>query len=62
MNKTHRLAGRLMFVAGILGLIGAFFPSDKVKMVFLFVPLIAATVIPYIMSYVWCEAYSSFKK
>ncbi|MCI8534987.1 MAG: DUF1648 domain-containing protein [Hungatella sp.] len=61
-NKTHRLAGRLMFVAGILGLIGAFFPSDKVKMVFLFVPLIAATVIPYIMSYVWCEAYSSFKK
>lgn len=51
-----------MFVAGILGLIGAFFPSDKVKMVFLFVPLIAATVIPYIMSYVWCEAYSSFKK
>lgn len=61
-NKTHRLAGRLMFVAGILGLIGAFFPSNKVKMVFLFVPLIAATVIPYIMSYVWCEAYSSFKK
>lgn len=61
-NKTHRLAGRLIFVAGILGLIGAFFPSDKVKMVFLFVPLIAATVIPYIMSYVWCEAYSSFKK
>jgi len=52
-NKTHRLGGRLMFFAGGLGLIGAFLPGDRVKMGMLFVPLMAAVAIPYVMSYVW---------
>lgn len=52
-NKTHRLGGRLMFAAGILGFAGAFLPDDRAKMLLLFVPLMAATIIPYIMSYVW---------
>ncbi|MCI9503755.1 MAG: DUF1648 domain-containing protein [Hungatella sp.] len=52
-NKTHRLAGRLMFGAGLLGFGGAFLPWDRAKMAFLLVPLMAATIIPYVMSYVW---------
>lgn len=52
-NKTHRLGGRLMFCAGIIGFIGAFMPSDRVKMAMLLLPLLAASVIPYVMSYVW---------
>ena len=52
-NKTHRLGGRLMFAAGILGFVGAFLPSDRAKMALLFVPLMAASIIPSIMSYVW---------
>ena len=52
-NKTHRLGGRLMFGAGILGLIGAFVPDEKVKMMMLLAPVTAASVIPVVMSYVW---------
>ena len=52
-NKTHRLGGRLMFGAGILGLIGAFVPNEKVKMMMLLAPVTAASVIPVVMSYVW---------
>ena len=52
-NKTHRLGGRMMFAAGILGLLGAFFPSDKVKMAMLIGPVMVATLVPYVMSYVW---------
>ncbi|MCI9147915.1 MAG: DUF1648 domain-containing protein [Hungatella sp.] len=52
-NKTHRLGGKLMFGAGILGFMGAFLPGEKLKMAMLLVPLAAATIIPYIMSYVW---------
>lgn len=52
-NKTHRLGGKLMFGAGILGFAGAFVPDEKVKMAMLLVPVTAAAVIPYVMSYVW---------
>lgn len=52
-NKTHRLGGRLMFGAGILGFAGAFLPWERMKLVMLFVPLGVATIVPYIMSYVW---------
>lgn len=52
-NKTHRLGGRMMFAAGLVGFAGAFFPSDRVKMILLLAPLMAAVIIPYIMSYVW---------
>ena len=43
----------MMFAAGILGLLGAFFPSDKVKMAMLIGPVMVATLVPYVMSYVW---------
>lgn len=52
-NKTHRLGGRLMFLAGILGFAGAFLPWDRAKMAMLLVPMIGATAVPYVMSYVW---------
>lgn len=52
-NKTHRLGGRLMFIAGLLGFAGAFLPWDWAKMAMLLVPTMAAVVIPYIMSYIW---------
>lgn len=52
-NKTHRLGGKLMFGAGILGFLGAFLPWERAKFVMLFVPVMAATTIPYVMSYVW---------
>lgn len=52
-NKTHRLGGRMMFLAGILGLVGAFLPGDRVKLWMMFVPVMAAVLIPSIMSYVW---------
>ena len=54
-NKTHRLGGRMLFGAGIAGLIGAFLPGEKIKMGMLLVPLAVATVIPYIMSYIWFQ-------
>lgn len=57
-NKTHRLGGKLMFGAGILGFLGAFSPWEKMKFVMLFVPLIAASIIPYVMSYVWFRRFS----
>lgn len=52
-NKTHRLGGRLMFAAGLLGFGGAFLPQDKAKMAMLLVPITGAVIIPYFMSYVW---------
>ena len=42
-----------MFGAGILGFAGAFLPDDRAKILLLVLPLTAATVIPYVMSYVW---------
>ncbi len=52
-NKTHRLGGRMMFGAGLIGLAGAIFPSDKVRMGMLTGPVLVAIVVPYVMSYVW---------
>ena len=52
-NKTHRLGGRMMFGAGIIGLAGVIFPSDKVRMGMLTGPVLVAIVVPYVMSYVW---------
>lgn len=52
-NKTHRLGGRMMFGAGIIGLAGVIFPSDKVRMGMLTGPVLVAIVVPYVMSHVW---------
>ena len=54
--RTHRVAGRMFFGAGVLGLIGAFIPSDTAKFVMLFVPLMAAAIVPTVLSYLWYRA------
>ncbi len=52
-TRTHRLAGRLMFAAGLLGIVSAFLPGDVLMAVVFFVPLTVAVVVPVLMSYIW---------
>lgn len=52
-TRTHRLAGRLMFAAGLLGIVSTFLPGDVLMAVVFFVPLIISVVIPVLMSYIW---------
>ena len=51
-DKTNRLGGKLLFTAGVIGTIGAFLPDDRWKFWVLFVPIMAAVLIPCIMNYV----------
>lgn len=51
--RTHRMGGRMMFAAGLVGLAGAFVPNDYARFVLLFVPLMAACIIPSVKSYFW---------
>lgn len=55
-RRTHRVAGRLYFAAGILGAIGAFVPYNVVRFVMLFVPLLAASLAAMVLSYRWYRA------
>lgn len=50
--KTHRLSGKALFIAGILGLFAAFLPNDYRHLVFVAL-IIAAVAIPSVMSYLW---------
>lgn len=52
-TRTHRLGGRLFFAAGVIGLLGAFVPNDVARLVLLLAPLLAAAVIPTVLSYLW---------
>lgn len=54
-DKTHQLGGKLFFAAGVIGVAGAFLPDDRWKLWFLLVPVLAASLIPCIMSYVWFQ-------
>lgn len=54
-TKTHRLGGRLYVGAGVIGMIGSFLPDDRWKMVFLLVPVMAASLVSVVMSYVWYQ-------
>lgn len=54
-NKIHRLGGHLMFLAGVISMVGAFVPDDRWKMILLLVPVLVSVIIPCIMSYVWFE-------
>ena len=47
--RTHRLGGRLFFAAGVIGLLGAFIPSNAARFVLLFVPVMAAAIVPTVM-------------
>lgn len=49
--RTHRFGGRLMFGAGIIGLIGAFVPNEIIRFVALLVPSMIAALIPTLYSY-----------
>lgn len=52
-TRTHRLAGRLMFTAGLLGIVSALLPGDVLMAIVFFVPLIISVVVPVLMSYIW---------
>ena len=53
-RKTHRLGGKCFFVAGLVSILGAFLPirSSVIFAVYMTV-ILAAALIPGIMSYVW---------
>lgn len=55
-TRTHRVAGRLFFAAGVLGLIGAFVPNNVVRLVLLLVPILAASLVSTVLSYLWYQA------
>lgn len=52
-TRTHRLGGRLMFAAGLIGLVGAFVPNDIARCVLVFGPVMVAALVPTVMSYFW---------
>lgn len=52
-SRTHRLAGRLVFTAGFIGLAGAFVPHNAARFALLFAPLMISVIVPIIMSYLW---------
>lgn len=54
--RTHRLAGRMFFAAGLIGFAGAFVPSNGARFALLFVPVLAAAVVPTVRSYLWFRA------
>ena len=59
-NETHRLGGKLYIAAGILALLGAFFPDYAIW--FIMFPLIAASFVSVIYSYILFRAESSTEK
>jgi uncharacterized membrane protein len=50
-DATHQVAGRLWFIAGIVGLFVSFFKGAWV-VVFMFVLLITAVIVPIVHSYI----------
>lgn len=51
--RTHRLGGRLFFAAGMVGLLGAFVPSNTARLALLLAPLSLAALVPTVLSYLW---------
>jgi len=52
-TRTHRMAGKMMFASGVLGLVGAFVPNAMVKFIMLFVPIMITCIVPSVFSYIW---------
>lgn len=48
-DKTHKIGGKLFKIAGILGLVGIFFPQQAI--LFILIPILAITLYLYIFSY-----------
>ena len=59
-NETHRLGGKLYMAAGILALLGGFFPDYAIW--FIMFPLIAASFVSVIYSYILFRAESNSGK
>ena len=55
-TRTHRLGGRMFFVAGLIGLAGAFLPNDAARLTVLLVPVLVAALVPCVMSFLWYRA------
>lgn len=55
-TKTHRVAGRMLFAAGIIGAAGSFVPNEIAKFVLVLAPMAAATIIPTVLSWRWYRA------
>lgn len=51
--RTHRVAGRMLFVTGLIGLAGSFVPSENARMALLMVPLMVAVIVPNVLSFIW---------
>nr|WP_297172867.1 SdpI family protein [uncultured Agathobaculum sp.] len=58
-TRTHRIAGRMFFAAGVIGMLGAFVPNNTVRLILLLTPVIAAAVIPTVLSFLWYRAEQS---
>lgn len=50
-TRTHRIAGRMFFAAGLIGVAGAFVPGNVAKFAFLFAPLALALLVPMVLSW-----------
>lgn len=52
-TRTHRVGGRMFFAAGLIGLLGSFVPNNIARFVLLFAPVMAASIVPTVMSFLW---------
>lgn len=52
-RKTHRLAGKCFFLSGLIMIISAFLPNQKLIFWLTMACVLAACLIPTVMSYVW---------
>ena len=50
-TRTQRVAGRLLFAAGLIGAAGSFAPGDTAKFVLLLAPLVLACGLSTVMSW-----------
>ena len=55
-RRTHRVAGRLYFASGVLGVIGAFIPNNIARFGLLLAPLLMASLVSTALSYLWYRA------
>ena len=52
-RRTHRLGGKCFFTAGIILILAAFLPSQKLVFGIMFVLIMVASLVPTLMSYLW---------
>lgn len=52
-NKTQRLAGKMMFVVGLISIVSGMLLSEFVCFVIMMISVACMTIVPLVMSYVW---------